>query len=141
LPFRVMHDDGYIVGAGGGATRANGDLEGPVPATTPFNNYPVAGAWNLGSSGSSSSGPVTVHFPAAGTYPFELDYTECGAGALFLVLETAQFIPQTDPLSIYVGYGDGLRGGAKFPFPWQGSPGVTFIGNCTLDAGALRFDN
>jgi RHS repeat-associated protein len=144
LTFRILHDDGYIIGVGGGATRVNGDFEGNPPATTPFNNYGVVAAWNTGSSGSSSSGPATVHFPAAGTYPFELDYTECGAGALFLNLLTEQFVAQTNPLSVYVGYADALRaGGSAFPFPWDGSPNTNFFGcpGCPYDAGAIRFDN
>jgi len=144
LTFRILHDDGYIIGVGGGATRVNGDFEGNPPATTPFNGYGVVAAWNTGSSGSSSSGPATVHFPAAGTYPFELDYTECGAGALFLNLLTEQFVAQTNPLAIYVGYADALRaGGSAFPFPWDGSPNTNFFGcpGCPYDAGAIRFDN
>ena len=144
LTFRILHDDGYIIGVGGGATRVNGDFEGNPPATTPFNGYGVVAAWNTGSSGSSSSGPATVHFPAAGTYPFELDYTECGAGALFLNLLTEQFVAQTNPLAVYVGYADALRaGGSAFPFPWDGSPNTNFFGcpGCPYDAGAIRFDN
>lgn len=144
LTFRILHDDGYILGVGGGATRVNGDLEGNPPATTPFNGYGVVAAWNTGSSGSSSSGPATVHFPAAGTYPYELDYTECGAGALFLNLLTEQFVAQTNPLAVYVGYADALRpSGSAFPFPWDGSPNTNFSGcrGCSYDAGAVRFDN
>lgn len=143
LTFRILHDDGYIIGVGNGATRVSGDLEGSPPATTPFNGYGVVAAWNTSSTGSSSSGPATVHFPAAGTYPYELDYTECGAGSLFLDLLTEQFIAQTSPLSIYVGYADALRpGGSAFPFPWNGSPNTTFAGcSCSYDAGAIRFDN
>src|SRR6266851_5561497 len=140
LTFTILHDDGYILGVGNGATRVSGDLINP-PATTPFNGYGVIAAWNQVFGG--TPGTATIHFPAAGTYPYELDYSECGGGGpLYLVLETAQFIAQTDPLSVYVGYADGLRpGGSIFPFPWQGSPGVTFIGACQFDAGALRFDN
>jgi RHS repeat-associated protein len=144
LTFRILHDDGYIIGVGNGATRVNGDLEGSPPATTPFNGYGVVAAWNTGSSGSSSSGLATIHFPAAGTYPYELDYTECGAGALFLNLLTQQFVAQTSPLSIYVGYADGLRpAGSIFPFPWNGTAGTTFEGctSCTYDGGAIRIDN
>jgi RHS repeat-associated protein len=142
LTFAILHDDGYIIGVGGSATRLNGDLEGSPPANTPFNGYPVVAAFNGGSSGGSSSGTFTVHFPAAGVYPYELDYTECGSGALFLVLQTAKFLAQTDPLSVYVGYADGLRpGGSVFPFPWQGSPNVIFQGGGCCDNGAIRFDN
>ncbi|HEX2648252.1 MAG TPA: Ig-like domain-containing protein, partial [Candidatus Dormibacteraeota bacterium] len=144
LTFRILHDDGYIIGVGNGATRVNGDLEGSPPATTPFNGYGVVGAWDTSSTGSSSSGPVTVHFPAAGAYPFEIDYTECSGGQLFLDVLTEQFIPQTNPLAIYVGYADTLRpGGSTFPFPWQGSPNTIFLGAAqnTFDSGAIRFDN
>ena len=143
LTFTINHDDGYILGVGGGATRVNGDLNNN-PATTPFNGYGVVAAWNVSSTGSSSSGPATVHFPAAGTYPYELDYTECGGGALFLQLLSSHFTAQTSPLSIYVGYADGLRaGGSAFPFPWNGSPGTTFEGctQCIYDGGAIRIDN
>ncbi|HYL08125.1 MAG TPA: RHS repeat-associated core domain-containing protein [Candidatus Udaeobacter sp.] len=139
VTFTIVHDDGYLLGVGNGATRVNGDYEGNPPATTPFNGYPTVAAFDQGGAG---TGSATIHFPAPGTYPYELDYTECGGGGLRLILETAQFIAQTDPLSIYVGYADGLRaGGSIFPFPWQGSPNVTFIGGCTFDAGAIRFDN
>jgi RHS repeat-associated protein len=138
LTFTILHDDGYILGVGNGATRVSGDLIN-APATTPFNGYGVISAWNQVAG--STPGSATIHFPAAGTYPYELDYTECGGGGLYLALLTAQFIAQTDPLSIYVGYADGLRGGSVFPFPWDGSPGVTFVGGCTFDAGAIRFDN
>jgi RHS repeat-associated protein len=142
LSFTVLHDDGYILGVGGGATRLNGDFEGNPPATTPFNGYPVVAAFNQGVSGGSHSGIDTIHFPAAGTYPYELDYSECGAGELFLVLESAKFVAQTDPLSVYVGYADGLRpGGSIFPFPWAGSPNVIFVGGGCCDNGAIRFDN
>lgn len=139
LTFTIVHDDGYLLGVGNGATRVNGDYEGNPPSTTPFNGYPTVAAFDQVGAG---TGSATVHFPAPGTYPYELDYTECGGGGLRLILETAQFVPQTDPLSVYVGYADGLRpGGSIFPFPWQGSPNVTFIGGCTFDAGAIRFDN
>jgi RHS repeat-associated protein len=140
VTFTILHDDGYVLGVGNGATRVNGDLEGSLPATTPFNNYGVVAGWNQAVG--SQPGTATVHFPAPGTYPYELDYTECGGGPLFLVLETAQFIAQTNPLSVYVGYADGLRpGGSIFPFPWQGSPNVIFEGNGCCDNGAIRFDN
>jgi RHS repeat-associated protein len=143
MTFRILHNDGYVFGVGGGATRVNGDLVNE-PAATAFNSYPVMAAWNVSSTGSSSSGTATVHFPAAGSYPYEIDYTECSAGDLFLVLLTEQFVAQTSPLSLYVGYVDGVRGGGgTFPFPWVGSPNVTFHGcaPCTYDAGALRFEN
>jgi RHS repeat-associated protein len=139
LTFSIIHDDGYILGVGNGATRVSGDLEGSPPAVTPFNGYGVVAAFN---QGGTFFGSATIHFPAPGTYPYELDYTECNGGGLQLVLETAKFIPQTNPLSIYVGYADGLRaGGSIFPFPWNGSPNVIFFPGGGSDDGAMRFDN
>jgi len=141
VTFAIQHDDGYVFGVGGGATRVNGDLV-DNPPTTPFNGYAVAAAFNAGAAGSSNSGTATVHFPAAGSYPFELDYTECTGGELFLVLQTARFTGQTSPLSVYVGYADALRPAASiFPFPWNGSPNVIFFPGGGSDDGAMRFDN
>jgi hypothetical protein len=45
---------------------------------------------------------------------------------------------------VQVGYADGLRAGGFFPNPWQGDPGVTFIGlseGHSFDAGAIRIKN
>jgi RHS repeat-associated protein/uncharacterized repeat protein (TIGR01451 family) len=142
VTFNVFSDAGFILGVGGGATRVNGAFENPpVSGTTPFQAYPVVGAYNLDSA--PAAHPVTIHFPAPGSYPFEIDYFECCDSSLSLTLTTVSFIGDNSPLSIYVGYADGLRpGGSVFPFPWKGAPGVTFIGdNGTYDAGALRFDN
>ncbi|HEV2218112.1 MAG TPA: RHS repeat-associated core domain-containing protein [Candidatus Dormibacteraeota bacterium] len=146
VTFRILHDDGYILGVGGGASRVSGDFDGDtVPTTTSFNGYPTMAAWNTSSTGSSNSGPATIHFPNPGLYPFEIDYTECQGGPLYLNLLTEKFNPQTSPLSIYVGYADGLRpAGSVFPFPWAGSPNVTFEGcapPCQFDGGTIRIDN
>jgi RHS repeat-associated protein/uncharacterized repeat protein (TIGR01451 family) len=142
VTFNVFSDAGFILGVGGGATRVNGAFENPpASGTTPFQAYPVVGAYNIDSA--PAAHPVTIHFPAPGSYPFEIDYFECCDSALSLTLTTVSFIGDQSPLSIYVGYADGLRpGGSVFPFPWKGAPGVTFIGdNGTYDAGAVRFDN
>ena len=65
------------------------------------------------SGGSSTSNPVTVNWPA---------FTN---------------------INVFVGYADDLRAGASFPNPWQGSPGVLFIGSRGpgWDTGAIRIDN
>ncbi len=65
------------------------------------------------SGGSSTSNPVTVNWPA---------FTN---------------------INVFVGYADDLRAGASFPNPWQGSPGVLFIGSRGpgWDTGAIRLDN
>ena len=55
-----------------------------APARPPFEDYPVMGAYN------DPTGPrgnqVTVHFPAAGVYPYELDYSECCGGELSMTM-------------------------------------------------------
>jgi RHS repeat-associated protein/uncharacterized repeat protein (TIGR01451 family) len=143
VTFDLQVGDGFILGVGGGATRVSGDLTNPPASNTSvFQGYPLVAAYQAQSAAATRT--ATVHFPAPGTYPFELDYFECCAGDLSLTMTVAAIVPQTSPLSIYVGYADGLRpGGAAFPFPWIGSPGVTFVGDTAhvFDSGALRFDN
>src|SRR4051812_41808045 len=145
VTFNVLANDGFLLGIGGGATRVSGAYENaPASNQSPFQGYPLVGAWNQSSGGSVGTYPVTVHFPAAGTYPYEIDYFDCCGQPLSLTLAVAKFNEDTAPLSVYVGYADGLRpAGSIFPFPWQGSPGVTFLGSgaTAFDAGAIRFDN
>ena len=145
VTFNVLANDGFLIGVGGGATRVSGSYEGaPASNASPFQAYPLVGAWNQPSGGAVGTYPVTVHFPAAGTYPYEIDYFDCCGQPLSLTLAIARFTEDTSALSVYIGYADGLRpGGSIFPFPWKGSPGVTFLGgtNSFYDAGAIRFDN
>ncbi|TMD83114.1 MAG: hypothetical protein E6I78_13180, partial [Chloroflexi bacterium] len=141
VTFNFYANDGFLFGVGNGATRVSGVNENPPASNlSAIQGYPLVGAFNLPGAGTR---PVTVHFPAPGTYPYELDYFESNADALSLTMSVATFTAQTNPLSIYVGYADGLRAaGSIFPFPWLGSPGVNFIGCCpSFDAGAIRFDN
>jgi RHS repeat-associated protein len=141
VTFNFYADDGFLFGVGNGASRISGAYENPPTSNlSAIRGYPLMGAFNLPGAGTRS---VTVHFPAAGTYPYEVDYFEANAAGLSLTMSVATFTAQTNPLSIYVGYADGLRAaGSIFPFPWLGSPGVTFIGCCpSFDAGAIRFDN
>ena len=146
VTFRVSSKDGFLLGVGNGASRVNGDYDSaPASNASAFENYPLVGAYDQCCSSGVLAHLVTVHFPAAGSYPYELDYFQHSAGALSLVMDVVSFQPATSPLSVYVGYADGLRpSGSVFPFPWQGSPQVTnFVGQVGLgyDAGAIRFDN
>jgi RHS repeat-associated protein len=145
ITFNVLANDGFLLGVGSGATRVSGVYEGaPASNTSPFSGYPLVGAWNQTSGGAVGTYPITIHFPAAGVYPYELDYFDCCGQPLSLTLSVAGFNEDTQPLSVYVGYADGLRpAGSIFPFPWKGSPGVTFLGGTGsgFDAGAIRFDN
>jgi RHS repeat-associated protein len=146
VTFNVVVNDGFLLGVGGGATRVSGAFEFPPPSnTSAFNGYNLVGAFNGAGAAAPQTFPVTVHFPAAGSYPYELDYNSCCNQQLSLTMTVATFTADTSPLSVYVGYADGLRpAGSVFPFPWQGSPGVAnFIGSgaTPFDAGAIRFDN
>ena len=146
VTFNVIADDGFLLGVAGGATRVSGTYENPPASnTSPFNGYTLVGAFDQQGGAAPQTFPVTVHFPAPGTYPYELDFFECCGQQLSLAMTVATFTPDTSPLSVYVGYADCLRpAGSIFPFPWQGSPGVaSFIGSgaTPYDSGALRFDN
>jgi hypothetical protein len=45
-------------------------------------------------------------------------------------------------MKVYVGYADGLRGDPTVPSPWDGDPGVVFVGGgIKFDAGAIRIVN
>ncbi len=147
VSFSVIADDGFLLGVGNGARAVTGPSKNP-PASglTPFSSYPIMAAWNALGTGAPVTYQVTVDFPAAGVYPYELDYFSRSA-QLSLVLTVAIVPAQAPPLAIFTGYADTVRapGTSTFPFPWQGAPGVTFVGSPnpdgTWDSGALRFDN
>ena len=87
VSFRFFSDDGFIFGVGNGATRVSGAATGiPPSGLSPFENLPVMGAFNVPTP--PVGNVVTVHFPAAGAYPYEVDYSECCAGALVLTMTT-----------------------------------------------------
>jgi hypothetical protein len=45
-------------------------------------------------------------------------------------------------MKVYVAYADGIRGDPTIPSPWDGDPGVIFIGaGDVFDAGAIRIVN
>ena len=89
VTFSIYSDDGYILSmgpdsAGNQPQYVSGTLVNPPPVG-PFTGYQVVGADN------EPTYPVqntdSVNFPAAGTYPLELDYTECCGGQLSLVFQ------------------------------------------------------
>jgi kumamolisin len=84
LSFDVIADDGWILSIG---PNSNGNqptyVSGPLnnaPSNGPFTGYPVLGANNVASSPVEYT--VVVNISAAGTYPLEVDYTECCGGQL-----------------------------------------------------------
>jgi PEP-CTERM motif len=65
-------------------------------------------------------------------------------GVLALLVLSATHAFATSSYSVFVGYADSLRPSGFFPTPWDGSAGVTFIGQNgpgILDTGAIRIDN
>ncbi|HEX2831379.1 MAG TPA: Ig-like domain-containing protein [Thermoanaerobaculia bacterium] len=85
MAISFYSDDGFIFGVGGGATRVSGPmLNVPAGNVTPFEQLPVMGAYNAPTAPVANT--VVVSFPAAGTYPYEVDYSECCAGQLALTV-------------------------------------------------------
>jgi RHS repeat-associated protein len=79
VSFNFFNADGFVLGIGSGATRVSGSLALP-PSSTAFHGYPVMGSFNMITAPVTNR--VTVNFPAAGTYPYEVDYTNSNQAAL-----------------------------------------------------------
>src|SRR5204862_352172 len=76
----------------------------PASGLTRFECYPLAGAYNTG-TGADQPRLVTVHFPAPGSYPFEVDYAECCVQGLAVTMGTTsaagdRIIPPTISLAM-----------------------------------------
>jgi hypothetical protein len=83
--FNVGSADGFIFGAGNGATRVSGlNANPPASGMTVFALYPVMGANNAPST--NATVPIVVNFPAAGSYPYEFDYKSGTGGPLSLAV-------------------------------------------------------
>ncbi|HEX3153308.1 MAG TPA: Ig-like domain-containing protein, partial [Candidatus Angelobacter sp.] len=88
VTFNFFSDDGFIFGVNNGATRVSGSLFNPPPnGLTPFQGYPVMGAFNTATAPVANS--ITVHFPGPGTYQYEIDYSECCAGELAVTMTSS----------------------------------------------------
>jgi hypothetical protein len=92
VTFNVLADDGWVLAAGPSAsgsqpTFVSGSLLF-APPTGFATKFPVVGAYNALSA--PTLRPVTVNFPSTGVYPIEVDYSECCAGELVLLLGTDQ---------------------------------------------------
>jgi hypothetical protein len=116
ITFNFYSDDGWMLGAGmrQGATDqptyVSGSLVQPL-ALTPGQQLSVVGSYNVPSPPTQNT--VTVSFPAAGSYPIEVDYTECCSGQLALVLGTSfgNPIPSVNPpFVIHPTFGIGFLG-------------------------------
>jgi len=91
MMFLVNSDDGFQLGVGNGASGSatNPMVAAPAPRISSFNNYPLVAAFN-GITDPIVRHLIIVNFPAAGNYPFEIDYAECCDGALTLSLVTGE---------------------------------------------------
>ena len=105
ITFKFWADDGFVFGVGKGASRVSGvNFNPPASGVTGFEGYPLAGAYNTG-TGADQPRLVTVHFPAPGSYPFEVDYAECCVQGLALTMGTTsaagdRIIPPTISLAM-----------------------------------------
>jgi hypothetical protein len=91
VTFKLTGDDGWVLGFGpSGANQPTGSVSNPLfnplPATFEH-NYPVVAASNMSQAPFTYN--ATVNFPAAGTYPLEIDYAENGSGSLSMVFANA----------------------------------------------------
>ena len=143
VTFNVIADDGFLLGVGGGASRTSGTMVGaPASGLTPFDSYQIVGSYNQAGGSGPATYPVTIHFPSAGVYPYELDYFECCGAQMSLTMTVVSV--NTGPYNLSTGYADTIRpaGTSSFPFPWNGAANTTFIGGGSpYDTGGLRFDN
>jgi hypothetical protein len=86
--FDFFSSDGFIFAVGGGANRVSGPLINvPPDGLSPFESLPVLGAFNQATAAVANS--ITVHFPAAGIYRYEIDYSECCGGQLTITMASA----------------------------------------------------
>jgi YD repeat-containing protein len=94
VTFTITSDDAFIFGIGNAATRISGPQTN-TPATTPFKTYAVIGGVNQRSAPTPNT--ITVNFPAAGAYPYELDYAKGGDNKMTLTM-TASGSPIPAPV-------------------------------------------
>jgi hypothetical protein len=72
-----QHHDGMIWGMGGGVTLISGTNDNPIGQTVTANQaYTVFGGTNRGLGGGGQwNDTFTINVPAAGSYPYEIDYS------------------------------------------------------------------
>jgi len=87
LTLTVFSDDGFVLGIGAQGSNQPTRISGPMvnpPGNSVVKGYAVIGALNQ--STAPNPNDIMVNFPAAGTYPIELDYAECCAGTVSITL-------------------------------------------------------
>ncbi len=142
VTFNFYSDDGWILNIGPNAsgvqpTYVSGSMVNP-PASGPFTGYPVVGSYNIPSPPAQNN--LVVDFPEGGSFPFELDYTECCGGQLVLTLTADSepippapivadfgFVPSAPTTGKPVTFTSQISGGkAPFTCAWNvGADGTT----------------
>jgi hypothetical protein len=102
VTFNVFSDDGFVLAIGPqGNNQPKPIPGGPManpPASSFVKGYAVMGALNQKSLSATTANDIVIDFPAGGTYPLELDYTECCGGTLSLVLAlSGTILPPSPP--------------------------------------------
>src|SRR5215813_7890683 len=152
LVLNFYSDDGFIFGVGGGATRVSGPMvNAPASGVTAFEGMPVMSAYNFAIEPTANT--VVVNFPAAGTYPYELDYAQCcgdnifnilffGGGPQVLTMTVGQTsskgVPPTGSLVLTPNNPPTLAAGQTQTFNAQASDAS---GNPVANAGVVLFIN
>ena len=81
VTFNFLNADGFVFGVGNGASRISGTFVNPPSnGVTVFKSYPVMGSFNTATAPVANT--ITVHFPNAGSYPFEIEYAASSQNAL-----------------------------------------------------------
>jgi len=99
LTMNIIADDGWIVAIGPGEESNGSTLQPPTPdsnnimihplgdKTSARVHYPEMGDYNVLASYKPDS--ITIYFTTPGTYPVEIDYTECCLGEMALVIKNS----------------------------------------------------
>jgi hypothetical protein len=78
--FKVVHKEGVLIGIGGGALYVSGPMNNPRTQTkTALKGYPIVYANNASTEYyhvSIFNQNFAINFPAAGSYPIEIDYAQ-----------------------------------------------------------------
>lgn len=131
VTFNFFTDDGFVIGIGNGATRVSGAFT-DAPAATPFSQLPVMGAYNVPTSPTGNQ--VVVNFPAAGKYPYEIDYSECCGGQLVLTMTQGA----SSPTGVAPTGSLTISPGSVQPLPVGGQQAFTILAS---DAGGNPVPN
>jgi len=104
--FNFFSDDGWILSigpnaSGGQPTYVSGPMINP-PDAGAFSGFPIVGSYNTGSPPTQND--LVIDFPAPGSYPFELNYTEGYYGQLALTLKANNYPLTQAGINVFIGH-------------------------------------